>query len=139
MSKSWNFGIGSGNACVQRLCDIRTISITMGEAYSCMNVRKTRKYNIRVLQAGLDHRHRSSNDSWRLKRKIRELTKLYQSIGLTISLVYRTQEYLHINPHGTVRGVLHLLPQKAPKLACFVLYLKIIDIFLKNNICILYS
>ena len=30
-------------------------------------------------------------------------------------------------------------PQKAPKLACFVLYLKIIDIFLKNNICILYS
>ena len=28
-------------------------------------------------------------------------------------------------------GVLHLLPQKAPKLACFVLYLKIIIIFLK--------
>ena len=24
-----------------------------------------------------------------------------------------------------------------PKLACFVLYLKIINIFLKNNICIL--
>ena len=36
-----------------------------------------------------------------------------------------------------VKGVLHLLPQKAPKLACFVLYLKIINIFLKNNICIL--
>ena len=35
------------------------------------------------------------------------------------------------------RWVLHLLPQKAPKLACFVLYLKIINIFLKNNICIL--
>ena len=30
-----------------------------------------------------------------------------------------------------VKGVLHLLPQKAPKLACFVLYLKIINIFLK--------
>ena len=28
-------------------------------------------------------------------------------------------------------------PQKAPKLACFVLYLKIIAIFLKNNKCIL--
>ena len=36
-----------------------------------------------------------------------------------------------------VKGVLHLLPSKAPKLACFVLYLKIINIFLKNNICIL--
>ena len=33
--------------------------------------------------------------------------------------------------------VLHLLPQKAPKLACFVLYLEIINIFLKNNIYIL--
>ena len=28
-----------------------------------------------------------------------------------------------------VKGVLHLLPQKAPKLACFVLYLKIVNIF----------
>ena len=27
--------------------------------------------------------------------------------------------------------------QKAPNLACFVLYLNIINIFLKNNICIL--
>ena len=35
------------------------------------------------------------------------------------------------------KGALHLLPQNAPKLACFVLYLKIINIFLKNNICIL--
>ena len=35
------------------------------------------------------------------------------------------------------KGVLHLLPQKAPKLACFVLYLKVINIFLKNNIRIL--
>ena len=35
---------------------------------------------------------------------------------------------------------LHLLPQKAPKLACFVLYLKIIHIFLKkNNIYAFYS
>ena len=31
------------------------------------------------------------------------------------------------------KGVLHLLPQKAPKLACFVRYLKIIIIFLKDN------
>ena len=36
-----------------------------------------------------------------------------------------------------LKGVLHLLPQKASKLACFVLYLKIINIFWKNNICIL--
>ena len=35
------------------------------------------------------------------------------------------------------KGILHLLPQIAQKLACFVLYLKIINIFLKNNICIL--
>ena len=35
------------------------------------------------------------------------------------------------------KGVLHLLPQKAQKLVCFVLHLKIINIFLKNNICIL--
>ena len=35
------------------------------------------------------------------------------------------------------KGVLHLLPQEAPKLACLVLYLKINNIFLKNNICIL--
>ena len=34
-------------------------------------------------------------------------------------------------------GVLDLQSQKAQKLACFVLYLKIINIFLKNNICIL--
>ena len=36
-----------------------------------------------------------------------------------------------------LKGVLNLLPQKAPKLACFVLYLKIITIFLQNNKCIL--
>ena len=30
-------------------------------------------------------------------------------------------------------GILHLLPQKAPKLACFMLYLKIINIFLKKK------
>ena len=28
-----------------------------------------------------------------------------------------------------IKGVLHLLPPKAPKLSCFVLYLKIINIF----------
>ena len=32
-----------------------------------------------------------------------------------------------------IKGVLHLLPHKAPKLAYFVLYLKNINIFLKNN------
>ena len=31
-----------------------------------------------------------------------------------------------------MKGVLHLLPQ----LACFAIYLKIINIFLKNSICI---
>ena len=36
-----------------------------------------------------------------------------------------------------LKGVLHLLPQKAQKLACSALYLKIINIFLKNNIYIL--
>ena len=37
-------------------------------------------------------------------------------------------------PNHSIKGVLHLLPQKAQKLACFVLYLKIINISLKNNI-----
>ena len=32
-----------------------------------------------------------------------------------------------------LKGVLHLLPQNAQKLACFVLYLKIINIFFKND------
>ena len=38
-----------------------------------------------------------------------------------------------------LKGVLHLLPQKAPKLVCLVLYLdlKIINIFFKNNIWML--
>ena len=36
-----------------------------------------------------------------------------------------------------LKGVLHLLPQKAPKFAFFVLYLEIINTFLKNNLCIL--
>ena len=36
-----------------------------------------------------------------------------------------------------IKGVLHLLPQKAPKLACFMLHLKIINIFLINNLSIL--
>ena len=39
--------------------------------------------------------------------------------------------------YSRLKGVLHRLPQNAPKLACFVLYLKLINIFLKNNICIL--
>ena len=36
----------------------------------------------------------------------------------------------------SVKVALYLLPQKAPKLACFVLNLKIIKIFLRNDICI---
>ena len=35
------------------------------------------------------------------------------------------------------KGLLHLLPQKAQKLACFVLDLKVTNIFFKKNICIL--
>ena len=31
-----------------------------------------------------------------------------------------------------IKGVLHLLPQKAPKLACFTLCLKIIGIFFEK-------
>ena len=45
--------------------------------------------------------------------------------------------YVGFSFSENLKGVLHLLPQKAPKLACFVLYLKIINIFLKNNIRIL--
>ena len=37
----------------------------------------------------------------------------------------------------SLKGVLHHLTQKAPKLACFVLFLKIINIFWKNNIYII--
>ena len=49
-------------------------------------------------------------------------------------LTFWMDNYSYIT-HG--KGVLHLLPQKAPKLVCFALYLKIINILLKNNICIL--
>ena len=38
------------------------------------------------------------------------------------------------NMSNNVKGVLHFLPQKALKLACFVLYLKFIKMFLKNDI-----
>ena len=44
---------------------------------------------------------------------------------------------IFISPCFTLKGVLHLLPQKTPKLACFVLYLKIINIFLNNVISVL--
>ena len=37
-----------------------------------------------------------------------------------------------------LKGVLHLLPKKAPKLAYLLLYFKIINIFLNNNLCILW-
>ena len=53
------------------------------------------------------------------------------TVSLFISLLIFKEKNIY------VKGVLHLLPQKAPKLACFVFYLKIINIFLKNNICIL--
>ena len=36
-----------------------------------------------------------------------------------------------------LRGYRTSYSKKDPKLACFVLYLKIINIFLKNNVCIL--
>ena len=38
-----------------------------------------------------------------------------------------------------LRGYCTSYPKKAPKLTCFVLYLKIINIFLKNNIYAFYS
>ena len=37
-----------------------------------------------------------------------------------------------IQVQGLFKGVLHLLPQEAPKLACFELYLKIINIFFEQ-------
>ena len=39
---------------------------------------------------------------------------------------------------NVIKRVLHLLLQKAQKLVCFVLCLKIINIFLKNDTYILY-
>ena len=55
------------------------------------------------------------------------------------SLLFGVCNGMHIELRRVkqLKGVLHLLPQKAPKLACFTLYLKIIGIFLKNNICTL--
>ena len=52
----------------------------------------------------------------------------------TIMRAYFEEIHSHLL---TVKGVLHPLPQKAQKLTCFVLYLKITNIFLKNDICIL--
>ena len=48
--------------------------------------------------------------------------------------MYRTENNLNLEilrKQSIFMGVLHLLPQKAPKLACFVLYLKMINIFRK--------
>ena len=62
----------------------------------------------------------------------------FQLRAINCLCVYVIQKIAHLtNKTMMLKGVLHLLPQKAPKLACFVLYLKIITIFLKNNICIL--
>ena len=67
------------------------------------------------------------------KKKKKELAYNYlkPSHMYSIILLWKTQVCI------PVKGVLHLLPQKAPKLAFFVLYLKIINIFLTNNIYIL--
>ena len=56
----------------------------------------------------------------------------YNSLKVTIRDTFQKKLAWH-----SLKGLLHLLPQKAPKLACFVLYLQITDIFLKNDICIL--
>ena len=52
-------------------------------------------------------------------------------IGLPSQVVYK---YMYQSLRGYT-----FYPQKAPELVCFVLYLKIINIFLKNDICILYN
>ena len=39
------------------------------------------------------------------------------------------KSYNFRNLISQIKGLLHLLPQKVPKLACLVLYLKIINIF----------
>ena len=51
--------------------------------------------------------------------------------------LYQPTDYDNDKPYPYQKQVLHLLPKKAPKLTCFVLYLKIINSFLKINICIL--
>ena len=45
----------------------------------------------------------------------------------------RILDTLIFHIHVIFKGVLHLLP----KISCFVLYLKIINNFLKNKVCIL--
>ena len=55
------------------------------------------------------------------------VTKKLLLMGLALA------HYVYYN----LKGVLHLLPQKFPNLACFVLSLKIINNFLKKKICTL--
>ena len=55
---------------------------------------------------------------------------LYATRSL-LTFGYTTEFSVDLETTG--ENSLHLLPQKAPKLACFVLYLKIINIFLRND------
>ena len=57
--------------------------------------------------------------------------------GITLHHPLISESDFDISSNFSVKGVLHLVPQKAPELACIVLYLKIINIFLKNDIYIL--
>ena len=65
----------------------------------------------------------------------------YKEIGNFTNLFYSFCVFVIListfNFPFPIKGVLHLLPQKAQKLACFVLYPIIINICLKNNTCIL--
>ena len=60
---------------------------------------------------------------------------LYMKNELQIDLYTRLQWLYHISaPFVILRGYC----TSYPKLTCFMLYLKIINTFLKNNLCILY-
>ena len=63
------------------------------------------------------------------------LSSYHYNISLSLA-DYAQTHYDLSHFRNTFKGVLHLPPQKAPKLTCFVLYLylKIINIFLKNDV-----
>ena len=50
--------------------------------------------------------------------------------GITLQIF---QQFFVLTDFDTFKGVLHLLPQ----ITIFLLYRKIINIFLKNNICMI--
>ena len=68
-------------------------------------------------------------------RSFQELYTRLENVCLKILILHLFG--IIVGESEDLKGVLHLLPQIAPKLTCSVLYLKIINIFLKHNVCIL--